>query len=142
MTEDRQTDDKTSSDFQKSAEEWKELFRQLEQQVRTDAARMVGADESADWQDIGRQTGDTTRASAARSVGLDESASWERIGQELEREARSGVARFVGTSPQADWATIGQTVEAKVRLFLQDVFGPKKPKPQTRDEDDLVDPWA
>jgi hypothetical protein len=122
-----------------SAEEWKDIFRQLEQQVRRESARIVGAPENSDWPTIGRQTDDAARRTAAKAVGVDEGADWEKIGSHVEKTVRSGVATFVGNAPDADWATIGQSVEGKVQSFLQDLFG-KKPKTEGK-KDETVDPW-
>jgi hypothetical protein len=121
------------------AEEWKEIFQQVESQVRKEAARVVGAPDEADWSTIGRQTDDTVRRNVAKNVGVEEDANWEIIGKHLEKTGRSGVARFVGTSEDADWVTIGQKVEERMRVFLNDLFGKNRPQ---QPQDDVVDPWT
>ncbi len=130
----------SGGDQRASAEEWRELFRQFDQQIRREAARVVGVQPVADWGTIGRQAGENARRSAARSVGLSEDADWEDIGRRLETTVRTSAAKSVGAAPDADWTVVGQTVEQKVRAFMQDLFE-KKPPESKEKPDDLVDPW-
>jgi len=48
-----------------SGSEWTDIFRQIELQVRREAAHLVGADEDADWRTIGKQTDEATRKGIA-----------------------------------------------------------------------------
>jgi hypothetical protein len=124
---------------QNGAEEWKEIFRQFESQVRREAARVVGEAQDADWSSIGRRTDETVRRNVAKNVGLQPDADWETIGKRVEVTVRNGVATTVGVNADADWATIGQTADQKVRAFMQGLFDPK-PAPAGKKED-VVDPW-
>lgn len=124
-----------------SADEWRDILRQIEGQVRRESARIVGVDQDADWETIGRNAGETARKTTARAVGVEEDADWQRIGHHVERTVRSGVATMVGTAPDADWSTIGQTADQRVRTFLQNLFAGKQP-PKEAGQDDVVDPWA
>ena len=47
-----------------SAQEWGDIFRQIHDQVRREAARVVGTSDDADWDDIGRDLSDSTRRTA------------------------------------------------------------------------------
>jgi hypothetical protein len=129
----------------RSTEEWKAIFWQIEQQVRREAARVVGTNEEAGWSEIGRETDEAARKRMAQVTGLAEESGWDEIGSHVEKDVRSGIARFVGATPEADWAAIGQSVEEKVRAFFNDAFGRKAPSaaPQKDEgtEEDLVDPW-
>ncbi len=57
MGDEKQSGQGTTGGSSSSAEEWKDLIRRFEAQARREAARAVGADESADWATIGRRTG-------------------------------------------------------------------------------------
>jgi len=50
-----------------SGSEWTNIFRQIELQVRREAAHLVGADEDADWRTIGKQTDEATRKGIAKT---------------------------------------------------------------------------
>ena len=126
-----------------SAEEWRTLFSQIGEQVRREAARMVGAPENADWKTIGHETDDAARRTAAKATGTGEEAEWDEIGQAVERSTRGGIARIVGAAPDAEWSTIGQEVETKVSAFLKHVFAkPQAPGVSQDETDDVIDPWA
>ena len=122
-----------------SVNQWKTIFRDIDEQVRRDAARVVGAEEDADWSTIGRGTDDAVRRSIVKAAGLPEDAKWDAVGTHLEKTLRASVAQTVGTNPSADWAAIGQTVEAKIRGVLNDLFSKKEAKDEVTE--DLVDPW-
>ena len=144
MTEEGQDTGGTGQEQPRSsAEEWKDIFQGIEQQIRRECARIVGVAEDSDWATIGRQAGEATRKGVAKGVGAGEEADWEEIGGHVERTARSGIGGAVGASPDADWATVGQTVDQKVRSFLQDLFGGKvAPKGEEEEEEGMVDPWT
>jgi len=126
------------------ADEWKRIFRDIERQVRREAARAVGTQEDAGWKEIGKESDEAARRNAAKAVGLAEDASWDEIGERIERRTRAGIAHVVGTSEESDWATIGQMVDEKVHKFLDQIFN-KPAKTHDRGDqptDDLVDPWS
>ncbi len=133
---------KTGGTNASSAEEWKEIWSQFAQQVRRDAARVVGEAPDAGWSIIGRKAGEASRQEAAKLVNAPKDADWETIGRHIEINVRTGVAGVVGASPDADWSTVGQTVDHKVRSFLQSLLQTTKPNPPSQPKDDeLVDPW-
>ena len=126
-----------------SADEWKELWRQVEHQVRRDAARVVGEPPEVSWSQIGRKAGESSREGAAKVVNAPKDADWETIGRQVEVNVRTGIATAVGATPNADWATVGQTVDQKVWAFLQSLFNQTKPAQSDAPAKpaDLVDPW-
>jgi len=124
-----------------SADEWGQVFRNIENQIRREAARAVGVPEDSDWKMIGRETDDAARRNVAKAIGMDENSEWDSIGRSIEEKGRSGIARFVGTSADSDWDDIGKAVETRVRTFLDDIFANKAKGKETTESEDLVDPW-
>lgn len=134
---------RTTEGQRSSSEEWGDIFRRIEEQVRREAARAVGAEENADWATIGRRTDESARKNAAKAAGLGEAATWEEIAAQVERRTRGGIAKSMGLEADADWGRIGQTMETRMRDVLEDIFGQKKtgaPASEAEPED-LVDPW-
>ncbi|MFO7698276.1 MAG: hypothetical protein R6X16_14135 [Anaerolineae bacterium] len=130
-----------------SADEWRDLFANIGNQVRRDMARMVGTSEDAGWTDIGKRTDESARQSTAKAVGADPDADWDDIGKHLETSTRREIGKIVGTTEDADWGTIGQAVCDGIEGFLNDLFSPRtsqasKPFEEPADPDAPVDPWT
>ena len=129
-----------------SADEWRDLFSSIGDQVRRDLARMVGTSEDADWKEIGKQTDESARTSAARAVGANPDADWDDIGKHLDQSTRREIGSIVGTSDDADWSAIGQAVGDSIEGFLKDLFSSRsgkatRPFDEPVDPDAPVDPW-
>ncbi len=124
----------------KSSQEWRDLFEQIGDQIRREAARAVGVGEDATWATIGQVADDKARHATAEASGADEDASWEEIGRRIERSTRSQIAQAVGVDGEATWDTIGQAVGSRLEGLFQDLF---VARPKTEDEpEDSDEPFG
>ena len=101
-----------------SANEWVEIGRLIQRQIRRDLARVVGAPETDDWGEV-RDT--VTGRIRERVTGVETGEIGqraERIARDLEEQFRVGLAQTFGAGRDADWASIGRTVSERLRRTI------------------------
>lgn len=107
-----------------SADEWAEIARRIEQQIRRDAARVVGVEPSADWASIRDGLFTRVRDQADEIDRTEVGRRVSEVGRELDERLRSGLGQAAGAGPDADWATIGRTVRQRVESVLDPTVPP------------------
>lgn len=108
----------TAPDRPSSVSEWIDIGRLIEQQIRRDVARVVGAEQTDGWSDV-RDT--VTGRIRERAAGVDTGEIGqraERIARDAEEQFRSVLAQAIGAGREADWATIGRTMTERLRHTL------------------------
>ena len=75
---------KQDTSTESAAEEWTDIGRRIERQIRLDLAKWAGADETDSWEVIGRKAEAKIRSSMAAGLGAAPDASWEEIGRTVE----------------------------------------------------------
>jgi hypothetical protein len=112
------TPSESEDSARQSASEWAEIVQRIQQQLRHDAARLVGATEADEWGDIrdallGRvkgQASELDRAEIGRRIA--------DLSETLEARFRTRLAQAAGAGGDADWAAIGKTVRERVESAL------------------------
>jgi hypothetical protein len=106
------------TDQPSSANEWLEIGRLIERQIRRDVARIVGASESDDWGDVRDTVASRLRERAAGVDATEVGQRAERIMRDVEEQLRVGLAQTVGAGQDADWSSIGRTVGERLRQTI------------------------
>src|SRR5215211_8031078 len=102
----------------RDAGEWAEVGRQIEQLLRRDVARVVGADESADWAAIKDALVGRVRGQAEAIEAGDLGRRVDEIGRTVEEQLRCGMSQATGAGRDADWSTIARTVRERIEGVL------------------------
>ena len=102
----------------RDAHEWAEVGRQIEQLLRRDVARVVGADESADWAAIKDALVGRVRGQAESIETGDLGRRVDEIGRTVEEQLRCGMSQATGAGRDADWSTIARTMRERVERVL------------------------
>lgn len=108
----------TSPDRPSSVNEWIHIGRLIEQQIRRDVARVIGAEKTEGWSDV-RDT--VTGRIRDRAAGVDTGEIGqraERIARDAEENFRSVLAQAIGAGRDADWAMISRTMTERLRHRL------------------------
>ena len=108
-----------------SAGEWAEIARRIEQQLRRDAARLVGAERADDWASIREALLGRVKGQAAELDRTEVGRRISDLGQSVEERVRGGLAGAAGAGTDADWARIGKTLRERVESALD----PSRPAP-------------
>jgi hypothetical protein len=111
-------DSVTTPDRPSSVSEWIDIGRQIEQQIRRDVARVVGAEQTEGWGDVRDTVAGRIRERAAGVDTGEIGQRAERIARDAEEHLRSILAQTIGAGQDADWAAIGRTVTERLRQTL------------------------
>ncbi|MCW3135797.1 MAG: hypothetical protein N2V77_02505 [Canidatus Methanoxibalbensis ujae] len=71
------------------------------------------------------------RGQIAKGVGAETGAEWDEIGRRIEFQVKAGLGKWAGTAPEDDWATIGDKIGAKIQKILEDAL---KTREATKEE--------
>jgi hypothetical protein len=105
--------------------EWAEIARRIQQLIRRDTARLVGAGESADWGGIKDALVGRVRGQAAEIDRTEIGRRIEELGKEVEERLRVGLAQATGAGPGADWEQIGRSVRERVEQAIDSANLPR-----------------
>lgn len=97
--------------------EWADIARRIEQQVRRDVARLVGAGQADDWAGLKEAMLSRAREQASTSGG-EIAERIREIGSQVEERVRSGLAGSTGAGQDADWTAIGRALRERVESAL------------------------
>jgi hypothetical protein len=109
-----------------SREEWADIGRRIERQIRHDLARATGANEDTSWEELGRKWETKVRTEIASAVGAEEEADWGAIGQKVESQLKAGLGGWAGASPEEDWSTIGSKIGDKIQNMVEGAIKTEK----------------
>jgi hypothetical protein len=150
MTEEEK---KVASEETKAHEDWEDIGRRIESQIRREFARAAGANETdswdtiarkadakirsgiasevgaspgATWKDIGRTTERKVRTEVADEVGVRQEAEWSEIGRRIETQVKAGFGSWAGAAPEDDWSTVGNKIAGKIQKILDEAFKVEK----------------
>ena len=96
---------------------WREIARLVEQQVRRDVARLVGAG-GDDWGAIRETVTGRVQSGAAGVDAAEVRRRVEEVGRQVEEQLRCNLATATGAGRDADWPTIGQTLRDRIQSRL------------------------
>lgn len=108
----------TSPDRPSSVSEWIDIGRLIEQQIRRDVARIVGAERTEGWGDVRDTVAGRIRERAAGVDTGEIGQRAERIARDAEEHLRTLLAQTIGAGQDADWAAIGRTMTERLRHTL------------------------
>jgi hypothetical protein len=115
----------TEEGARQSAGEWAEIVRRIEQQLRHDAARLVGSTEADDWGAIRDALVGRVKGQASELDRTEVGRRITDVGQTVEDRLRTGLAQAAGAGSDADWPAIVRTLRERVESALD----PTKPAP-------------
>ena len=101
-----------------SRDEWADIGRRIETQIRRDLGRATVADEDASWEELGHKWETKVRTEIASAVGAEQEADWSTIGRKVESQAKAGLGGWADASPEDDWSTIGSKISTKIQKML------------------------
>ncbi|MBM4429706.1 MAG: hypothetical protein FJ026_05060 [Chloroflexi bacterium] len=101
---------------------WDTIARKADARIRSRIASEVGAPPDATWEDISRTTERKVRAEVAEEVGVRQEAEWSEIGRRIESQVKAGLGSWAGASAEDDWSTVGNKMASKIQKILDEAF--------------------
>ena len=99
-------------------DEWADIGRRIETQIRLDLGRATGADEDVSWEELGHKWETKVRTEIASAVGAEQEADWASIGRKVESQLKGGLGGWADASPEDDWSTVGSKISTKIQKML------------------------
>lgn len=99
-------------------DEWADIGRRIETQIRRDLGRATGADEDASWDELGHKWETKVRTEIASAVGAEQEADWPSIGRKVESQLKAGLGGWADASAEDDWSTVGSKISTKIQKML------------------------
>ena len=110
-------------DNRTNKEEWKDIGRKIEKQVKEEVSRLADAAKAEDWKDMGSKIEAKIKSQLADAVGAEPDADWDEIGNRTEDSVKHSISKWAGAQPEDDWKTIGKKAEARIKSQAADLSG-------------------